>query len=618
MIVRSSRLWVGFILLVGLTAFGFAPTARAADAPPQTRAARLTIAQGSVTVTDPNNAAGFPGQVNLPLLSGVQVATGSDGQAEIEFEDGSVVRLTPNSTLSLDNLMIGSDGVFVTDLSLLRGLAYCELRATQQYGFMLNAGGDILSPIENTTVRVNFDQAPASFAVMDGTAQIERQGGAAGGYQAQVRAGESLQSDVTDASRYFLTQGIAADSWDQWNQDLDQSAAAASSSSTSVRDDYAGADGYGWSDLDANGSWYNVPGEGQVWQPNVAETDADFDPYGNGAWVYYGGTGYVWASGYAWGWTPYRCGNWSYYNGFGWGWAPGAGCGGGGWGFNRGGNQVNIGRYPSGYHPIRVPTPRPGPLRPILPVRPYSVAQVPHGPSQPQRGSQVIDGHTVSRISPVRGTSNPGGAATGSSLRRDFPINPANHSHDLGLQSTTPAVARPSPAQGQPGRQMVPANGGPSSQPAYGNRGQGYPANGVNRPLPTNRPALNTPPASLTPAPAEPQRNVPSAPPQYQPGQRAVPPGQQAAPPQQPAPPQRYENQRPPEHPTYNPPPQQQQRYESRPPAEHPSYSPPPQQQSRPSPPQEPSRPAPPQPSHTESAPPAQPTTPSQPHNPPK
>jgi hypothetical protein len=585
MIARRYPDRLGLIFLLGFALFVCVPGARADDATPKTRAARLTLAQGSVTVNEPNNAASIPGQVNLPLLSGAQVVTGGDGQAEIEFEDGSVVRLTPNSALSLDTLAIGSDDIFVTDMSLLRGLAYCELRAAQQYSFMLNAGGDVLSPVENTTVRVNFDQPPATFAVLDGTAQVERQGGTSSGYQTQVRAGESLREDTADASRYFLTQDFAADSWDQWNDDLDQAGAASSSNSTAVRDGYAGADGYGWSDLDANGSWYDVPGQGQVWQPQVAETDINFDPYGNGAWVWSGGTGYLWTSGYSWGWTPYHCGNWSYYNGFGWGWAPGAGCGGAGWGFYGGGNPVNIKRFPPGYHPIRVPTPRPGPLRPILPVKPYTASPGQLASSQTQRGPRTIDGQTVSRVAPVRGSSSTPGPVTGSSLRRDFPINAANHSHELGLASTTPNV-HPASSQGPEVRQGAAQDPGQHSQPVYGNRGQAYPPSDGYRPAPTSRPELNSPAGQ-----GRSERASPSAPPtQYQPAQRYQPPVQQAAPPRQ-------------------------QRYEPRPPAEHPTYSPPPQQQSRPSPPSEPSHPSySPRPSPPAAAPPPQAPTPSQPH----
>ena len=359
-----TRLGLSFALV--LASFGFTASAHADTN--STRAARLTYMQGSVTVNGPGG--NVPAQLNLPLLAGVQLVTGNDGQAEVEFEDGSIVRLTPNSALSFDNLAIDPNGDFVTNLSLLRGLAYCELRATPQYQYSINAGGDVLSPVENSTVRINFDEAPAIFSVFDGTAEVERQGvpangGPNSGYQTQVRAGESLSADPQNGSRYFLTQQITDDSWDQWNEDRDQAATTEASDSTAVRDDYAGAEGYGWSDLDANGNWYNVPGQGAIWQPQIAADDPGFDPYGNGAWVYYPNSGYIWASSYSWGWTPYRCGNWSYYNSFGWGWAPGAGCGSRGWGFGGGGRPVNIVIGPTGYHPIRIPvsgTPHPRPI----------------------------------------------------------------------------------------------------------------------------------------------------------------------------------------------------------------------------------------------------------------
>ena len=89
-----------FASILGLAVLGLTVSAHAADSSPATRAARLTYMQGTVTVTWANNSS--PAQMNLPLLAGVQLATGQDGQAEVEFEDGSMARLTPNSALSLD------------------------------------------------------------------------------------------------------------------------------------------------------------------------------------------------------------------------------------------------------------------------------------------------------------------------------------------------------------------------------------------------------------------------------------------------------------------------------------------------------------------------------------
>src|SRR5271155_4890144 len=122
---RRSSIVRGVVALV--FSLALAPLAHAAE----TRAVRLTLLQGAVTVDPMDGTGAQPAQLNLPLLAGVHVATGADGQAEIEFEDGSVVRLTPNSALSLDTLAVDAEAnparpVFTTGLSLLHGLAYLE------------------------------------------------------------------------------------------------------------------------------------------------------------------------------------------------------------------------------------------------------------------------------------------------------------------------------------------------------------------------------------------------------------------------------------------------------------------------------------------------------------
>jgi FecR protein len=554
-----------FAFAIGLTIFALVTSSRAADSSTM-RAARLTYLQGTVTVNQPDNSAGVPAQLNLPLLSGVQLVTGDDGQAEVEFEDGSVVRITPNSAFSLDNLSVDSDGVFTTDLTLLHGLAYAELRATPQYRYYLSAGGSVLSPVENVTVRVNFDEPPAIFSVLDGTAHLEWRRApnsdmSSAGYQTDVRAGETLRTDPVDSNRYFLTQGVDEDSWDQWNEDLDQSAAAQAADSTSVRNNYAGAQGYGWSDLDANGSWYDVPGEGPVWQPQVAVENPGFDPYGNGAWVAYSGIGYVWASAYPWGWTPYRCGSWSYFNSFGWGWAPGAGCGGFGWGFAGGGRPVNIGQVPNGYRPIRVPAPGHGPERPWMAVHSSNESHHEENARPIQRGPRQIAGVTATPIEPHHNDFNRAGSPAGSSLRRDYPVDSNTRTPVMGLAGTRPPFVYP--ASGRQGTGDRPSRTEPpptaarptSTPPPYG--GQYRPAPSA-RPEPSasqvQRPTRQDVPAPRSsPAPSQSPAHPTYYPPPSQPATRPT----YSPPPSPPA-----------EHRTYTPPPS--------PPAEHPNYTPPP------------------------------------------
>lgn len=526
--------------LVFLLVFGSQLTARADSQPNQTRAARLTYMQGSVTVNQPDGAASVPAQMNLPLLTGVQLVTGQDGRAEVEFEDGSILRLTPNSAISLDNLSIDPGNIFVTNVGLLHGLVYAELRATPQYRYALNAGGDILTPVENTTIRVNLDEPPAIISVLDGTAHVERLGvdeNAAALYETDVRTGESLRNDSADPNRYFLTQGIATDSWDQWNEDMDQNAAAQAATSTDVRNGYAGAQGYGWGDLDANGTWYNVPGQGQVWQPYMAQDDSAFDPYGYGDWVDYPGVGYIWASGYGWGWTPYRCGTWSYFNSFGWGWAPGFTCGGYGWAFFGGGGLVNIGLFPPGYHVIHVPPnpPRRSPARPLLPVRTY----VPPA-GRPFHSAQGITRQIAGKsATPVAVTHNSfvsSGDVAGSSLRRDFPVDIKAHTPVMGLAGTRPAfVVHQPPAWQSTTSRPNPGSTVQTPNPAY---------TGQSHPEQTLRPNGQAPQMQRT-------------------GPQGTPGGQR-------------QNYSPPPARTYTPPPMQHPTYSPPPSAPHPSYTPPP------------------------------------------
>lgn len=521
--LRLVRSWAFAVGVACLWLAGAATVAWAYDAAPH-RSARLSYLQGSVSVEHADSGGGEAAQLNMPLVQGLRLTTGDDGQAEIEFEDGSLVRMTPNSTLSLNNLSVDGSGDFQTQLALVRGLIYAELRSAPKYSYRIYAGGDVISPVENVTVRINLDEPPAKVAVVTGGAQVERAPSVegAGGYRVDVRAGETFAADVSDYSRYYLTHEISPDSWDSWNEERDQAAVDQTGDRTTARDNFAGDQGYGWSDLDANGSWYDVPGQGTVWQPAVA-ADPGFDPYGFGSWVWSPGAGYVWASGYGWGWTPYRCGNWSYWGGFGWGWMPGANCGFGGSGFGGPVYVINIIRPPLGYRPRPIPVRGPGGIHPVVPVHPPGYS--PSMPVQVAQGPRTIAGHTVEPLRPIGNAyTSRGGSAVGASLMRDFPVDRVNHQPVIGntlsaAPGTTPARAEwPSgayrsnggsaPAPGQPARPMPPGVPG-----AHSSQGQGEPY----RPAPRSYEAAPhsmalPPPRSISPPPPPPRPTYTPAP----------------------------------------------------------------------------------------------------------
>jgi hypothetical protein len=114
-----------------------------------------------------------------------------------------------------------------------------------------------------------------------------------------------------------LAKSVEPDPFDQWDKEQNQYHQQYASNSYSSYSPYA----YGTNDLNYYGSFSNVPGYGNVWQPYFA--GAGWDPFMNGAWAFTPGFGYGWVSGYPWGWTPYHYGSWVYLPTSGWGWLPG-------------------------------------------------------------------------------------------------------------------------------------------------------------------------------------------------------------------------------------------------------------------------------------------------------
>ena len=526
--MMANRSRVLFALMVAVVLAG---SAGAQDEPPSDgagaqgldraplRVARLTFVAGAVQIQRSDNTGEDAPVLNMPLVEGTRIVAGDYGQAEIEFEDGSMVRVTPRTSLTLDSLGL-EGGRSTTRMTLLGGLAYFELRKAAGVLYSVDAGGVTMTPSENATVRVRMEDSPAVFAVLTGAVRLER----GEGFRAHVRAGESLRADAKDETRYFLNEQFAEESWDHWNESRDELAVEDSSRRTGVRYSYAGAQGYGWSDLDANGSWYNVPGQGQVWQPNVA--DEYFDPYGYGNWVWLSG-GYVWASGYAWGWTPFRCGQWLFFPGFGWGWEANSRCGNWGLGFGGGdgggGGGVLIGgsaQRPPRYLPVQTPIIGPGKVHPIIPVR---GADGPRPPVMPG-GIKRIAGKDAIPLQRVGGPPRIWDAL-GQGLNRDFPVDAKTHQPVLGVttaEGNTPGAVRGTRTNGAEGWHAV--------KPGEG-RGQrneapaaGAPVYGISRPVDVGRgmgdphPAQAgaehhvhsvSPPSSEPLAPPAPVRQVP-------------------------------------------------------------------------------------------------------------
>ncbi len=446
--------------------------------------ARLSDVEGAVRIEQlpapaasadaPQTGAGMPpapppdtifkqAVVNMPVMAGMQIQTGDDGRAELQFNDGSLLRITPDSAVQVDSL--GGRG---EQLRAVSGLSYYELPDRSTGLMSVEVGPYRVQLQQGSLLRLNLDTPPYQAAVVRGSAHFNS---AALDIGFDAAAGQTVTLDPASANAYDLKQDIASDSWDDWNIDRDQTLAQMAAGQTNARSGEGNGTDSAWNDLDYYGTWYNVPGAGMAWSPDGV--DAGFDPYGSGAWGYYPGTGYVWASAYPWGWLPYRCGGWSYFPQFGWMWQPGGGCGfGGGLGWYP---YTGIHHPPAGYR---------------LPLRPFNPSPRSHGGPVPRRQPLTI----VSR-GPAFQFRQTGDARP---EPRAFPLANTTSS-DVAEGSVAPTLPLlPAPPGGAYGGSSFLGGGGAATQHPYGGRAVYTPGAGTINQAPR---ALPPPRVTFTPAP---------------------------------------------------------------------------------------------------------------------
>ena len=281
------------------------------------RIVRLSDVEGSVQV-DRNTGQGFEkALLNLPMTQGVKLRTNDDARAEVEFEDGTTLRLGSNTVVHFDELSLADSGVKNSVVTVAGGVVYVDYTGKSDNNFSLNFARQTTKLTERTHLRLEMDAKEAALAVFSG--QVHIQSGANSNSamleDVFVHKNQTADFNLEKQGQYQLVKDIVPDVFDDWDQSQEK-----------YHDRYAKAAyqnplySYGMSDLNYYGHYVNVPGYGLVWQPFLA--GAGWDPYMNGAWAWYPGIGYMWVSAYPWGWMPFYYGSWNYLDSFGWFWNP--------------------------------------------------------------------------------------------------------------------------------------------------------------------------------------------------------------------------------------------------------------------------------------------------------
>ncbi len=322
------------------------PSPSSDEAASKVRIVRLSQIVGDVEV-DRGTGEGFEAPLmNLPITEGAKLRTGA-GFAEVEFEDNSTLRLTPNSAVTFTQLERAASGATASTVSVSVGIVFVNLTGTPGNEFAMAFDNQKVSLAPSSRARLSVVPGAATLTMLNGSVRVDTPTGAT-----TVKK-KTVDFQSANAGQFTIKKNFESpyDAWDE--------------TAIAYHDHYAkyaaqggSANRFGLSDLSYYGRFTNTAGCGPLWRPYFAT--AAWDPFYHGSWVWYPKWGWTWVSPYPWGWTPYHSGAWSYCPNVGWGWRPGV-------------RWLGLPNHPKPHRPVYGP-PRVPPIpRPPKPGEPTTI-----------------------------------------------------------------------------------------------------------------------------------------------------------------------------------------------------------------------------------------------------
>jgi hypothetical protein len=473
------------LFLAGICALvvALSPASRAQaqdDVDSQARIVRISHVQGEVRI---DTGHGYESAtMNVPVTEGNWLETRSDSWAEVQLEDGSTIRLAPETQIVFSQLARFSSGGTATTVDLDQGEAEFKIAKRDDSEFQVTVKTKTIVLDASGLFRVTSTNSdPLEIVVWKGSVAVKDPDSDG---EVAVMKNETFVLDAQDVGRYALDKGTQADELDQWSKERDDYLSTYASS-RSTQSPYQ----YGASDLNQYGQYVDVPGYGNVWQPTGVSLD--WDPFENGYWSYSPAFGNYWVSAYPWGWMPFRYGSWVFVNGRGWCWQPQSGT------WNRWHRSPRLVNAPPGFHP-----PAPPPRRVVSGGGRDDVHVQPPRPRTPGR-SDGDHGHNTFNRGGETTPQNPGQHRSGAPGRSD-----GDHGHNTfnrGGENTPPnpdqhQPAAPGRVAGDHGHNTLNGGGaGPENTDHQGGAGR------VRRTFSNDDVQTIPPPISAPPVPAQAQ-----------------------------------------------------------------------------------------------------------------
>src|SRR5882724_4023885 len=179
----------------------------------QARIVRLSQVEGDVQI-DRNTGQGYEKAfLNLPMTQGTKLRTGQDARAEIEFENGSTLRITPGTVVEFSGLSRRDSGARASTLDLQGGTAYLNFKGDKQEEFSLAFGRQRLVLTKPSHLRVELRDSSATVAVFQGDVEVE-----GSPEKVEVEKKHSATFDLTGTAPYTLANNLEPDPYDNWDK----------------------------------------------------------------------------------------------------------------------------------------------------------------------------------------------------------------------------------------------------------------------------------------------------------------------------------------------------------------------------------------------------------------
>ncbi len=273
--------------------------------------ARLRSVEGGVALQRAEEQGAEEAQANVPFLPGDRLWSDGAGRVEVQFAEGSVLRLDRRSKLDYVEHDARRNPAVVT-LSLWSGNLILHVPEDRRRAdFLIETPDGRVDVSDGGRYRLDVDDRETRLLVFEGQARLE------GERSELVEAGErsSLRRDEAPTRSRTFDEWEVEDDFARWDAEQGDPLVWRADSQRYLPEElspYAG-------DFDRHGSWYYEVELGYVWRPQVA---IGWSPYSSGQWVWTA-YGWTWAPSEPWGWAPFHYGRWGHAAGHGWYWIPG-------------------------------------------------------------------------------------------------------------------------------------------------------------------------------------------------------------------------------------------------------------------------------------------------------